>query len=403
MIKKIVVLVVDALGVGFMEDVVHSRPVDIGVNTLLNISKSAGPLNLPVLESMGLGNIAIANGLKAVGENAIACYGRNKLAHVGADTYMGHQEIMGSAIKPIKRQLMNEVGAKIRQELELRGFKVKYLLKDKPILEVDNCCVVADNVEGEVAMNINVTGALDLCTFEKAVKVGLAVRAAVEVSRVIVCCSNGFNMDDVKKHITISADGQYGVDTPGLGVYNKTYQVRHIGCGVDAAVQGPTLVKRVGKSVDFIGKTADIIDCEGARYYPVVDTEGVFNRINKSLDEIDEGLIYANIQETDLAGHAEDAPRWRNLLHTVDRNIGNLIKGLAKDDLLIICGDHGNDPAAGHSHHTREYTPLLVYRRGIKPVSLGDRETLADIGTTVCRLLGAEYPAYGHSFAKQIM
>ncbi len=72
-------------------------------------------------------------------------------------------------------------------------------------------------------------------------------------------------------------------------------------------------------------------------------------------------FICTNIQETDLAGHAEDVARYAERLQVVDRNLARLVEAMQPDDCLVVMADHGNDPTIGHSHHTREVVPVLVY------------------------------------------
>ncbi|MCW2762475.1 MAG: mutase, partial [Marmoricola sp.] len=108
------------------------------------------------------------------------------------------------------------------------------------------------------------------------------------------------------------------------------------------------------------------------------------------------------VQETDLAGHEQDVERYANLLHMVDDLLPHILEMLAPGDALFITGDHGNDPAIGHSQHTREYTPVIVYGPGISPVPLGVRTSLADIGATAADILGVLPLGSGTSFLKEI-
>ena len=71
---------------------------------------------------------------------------------------------------------------------------------------------------------------------------------------------------------------------------------------------------------------------------------------------------------------------------------------LSEEDILLVQADHGNDPDIGHSKHTRENVPLLVYRKGLHHVQLGVRSTMSDVGATVCDFFGVEAPENGSSF-----
>jgi phosphopentomutase len=101
-----------------------------------------------------------------------------------------------------------------------------------------------------------------------------------------------------------------------------------------------------------------------------------------------EGLCYVNLVDTDMIyGHRRDIPAYTRALNEFDVQLGELMQLLKDDDMLIITADHGCDPGSESTDHTREYTPLLVYGKQIRPIPLGTRTTFADIGKTVCELL----------------
>ena len=70
----------------------------------------------------------------------------------------------------------------------------------------------------------------------------------------------------------------------------------------------------------------------------------------------------------------------------------------------MLTADHGCDPGYGATtDHTREYVPLLVLGKQVKPVNLGTRASFADIAATVAELLGVELDTPGKSFAQEIL
>ena len=81
-----------------------------------------------------------------------------------------------------------------------------------------------------------------------------------------------------------------------------------------------------------------------------------------------------------------------------DEGIGRLLPLMEPEDVLVVMADHGNDPDIGHSRHTRECVPILVYQKGICGKKLGVRETLSDVGASVCSFLGAKAPQNGVPF-----
>ena len=82
-------------------------------------------------------------------------------------------------------------------------------------------------------------------------------------------------------------------------------------------------------------------------------------------DKKHQDVYKRQVQETDLAGHSQSAVAYREILETADRGIGAVLKEMEAEDILVVMADHGNDPNIGHSRHTRECVPLLIYTRGM--------------------------------------
>jgi len=399
--KRVLLLVIDSLGVGAMDDVLEVRPQDEGANTLLHLAEST-ELHIPNLERMGAGYLIDTPEIKKI-PNPIASFGSSNLAHFGADTYQGHQEIMGTKPKmPIKKPFSFYID-KVEKALIEKGYKVERPDPVHPYLLVNGLVTVADNLEADPGQNYNLTAPLDYITFEEELKIGYIVRENVEVGRVIVFGGKGITIQDILKAVEIKENGIVGIDAPKSGVYKSGYMVRHLGYGVNPNVQVPTLLKRAGYQVSLIGKMADVIECEGAEYLPMVETEKVIDLICDKLKAQKSGLIAANVQETDLAGHSQDPNRYADRLMTVDKSLPEVMSLLTDEDMFVITGDHGNDPTIGHSHHTRERALLLVFGKAFVPCNLGTRQTLSDIGATIADYMEVEKPENGTSFLKELM
>ena len=222
------------------------------------------------------------------------------------------------------------------------------------------------------------------------------------MGRVIVFGGKGVTIQDILNAVEIKENGIVGIDAPKSGVYKSGYMVRHLGYGVNPNVQVPTLLKKAGYTVSLIGKMADVIECQGAEYLPMVETEKVINLVCDKLKTQESGLIAANVQETDLAGHSQDPNRYADRLMTVDERLPEVMSLLKDEDMFVITGDHGNDPTIGHSHHTRERALLLVFGKTLVPCNLGTRQTLSDIGATIADYMEVEKPENGTSFLKEI-
>lgn len=396
--RRIVVLVLDGFGVGAMPDVGSE---DAGANTLRSVDETAGRLALPTMVSLGLGNLTTAAGLPAEPAPRSA-YGRCALAHPGADTYLGHQEIMGDGLEHVDLRLLSELQDQVTEALAAAGHSVEPLLPGRSPLVVDGCVLVADNIEARPRLNINVTGSLDDLDFDRLTRIGQVVRRVVPVPRVIVVASRGFGIQDIRQHVKERAPGQIGVDSPALGVYDEHYQVRHLGVDFDTEQQLPTRALKAGHQVVLLGKAADVVRCAGAEAQNLVGTSDVMAATRAALATMVSGLVVANVQETDLAGHDQDAQRYAAVLQKFDTLLPTVLEMLRDDDVLFITGDHGNDPTVGTSRHTREYTPVLAAGPRVRGVSLGTRATLADIGATAADLLDVGPTGGGISFAKEI-
>ena len=130
----------------------------------------------------------------------------------------------------------------------------------------------------------------------------------------------------------------------------------------------------------------------------LVDTKTILDVTTEQISLCDHGFICVNVQETDLAGHAQNPERYAEVLGIVDGYIGKIIRLLKEDDILVVTADHGNDPTIGHSQHTREYVPLLIYKQGVRAVDIGVRKTMADTAATAAEFFSVEKPEAGESY-----
>lgn len=189
----------------------------------------------------------------------------------------------------------------------------------------------------------------------------------------------------------------------GSGAYDNGFQVVHMGYGVDEKVQVPQKLYEVGVPTVLVGKVADIASNPyGVSWQNLVDSQRIMDITFNEFNTHPTAFICTNIQETDLAGHAEDVARYAERLQVVDRNLARLIEAMQPDDCLVVMADHGNDPTIGHSHHTREVVPVLVYQQGMVATQLGVLTTLSDVGATVCEFFRAPPPQNGRSFLSSL-
>jgi phosphopentomutase len=165
-------------------------------------------------------------------------------------------------------------------------------------------------------------------------------------------------------------------------------------------------IKAAGMDSIAVGKIHDIFAGYG-------DTEYVYNKSNANGMEHAahyaakdfRGLCFVNLVDFDmLYGHRRDIDGYANALTEFDAWLKEFLPTLGEEDLVMITADHGCDPAyTATTDHTREYVPLLVLGKAVKPVNMGTRVGFADIAATVTELLGVEYKTTGKSFAREIL
>lgn len=393
--KKVTLLVLDGFGIGAMEDCKDIKLEDVNANTYKNLRERV-PLSIPTLYDLGLGKI-----VDNVGEPK-AAYGKSNLAHHGADTFMGHQELMGSKPGVPNTQLMKDVGRKIKQALQDQGYKVESPIPESSILLVNNAVVVGDNLESQLGNIVNVVGDLNQLSFDDVSEIGKIVRSQVNTSRVIVFGNKQTDISTILSVVKEKQPGQWGVDSPKANVYGDGYQVLHLGYGANYEKQFAYMAEQNNIPVFRIGKTADVIYGNGYNN-PVVKTRDVLRTFCDQYKASKEDSVFlVNVQETDLAGHKEDCEWYKDVLEEADQFISKFIKELGEDDILIITADHGNDPTIGHSNHTREQTPILIVGAKVNAVSIGTRDTMADIAATMAGYMGISAPEFGESFLQEI-
>ena len=160
------------------------------------------------------------------------------------------------------------------------------------------------------------------------------------------------------------------------------------------------LISKSGKAVIAVGKINDIFAGQGITEY--VYTSGNPEGIERTLEYMDkdfEGLCFINLVDYDmLYGHRRDVDGYAKALTYFDGKLEQIMDRLKSDDILMITADHGCDPAyKATTDHTREYTPLIIYGKNVKPVNYGTRETFADIAATVLEYLGVNIETAGTS------
>lgn len=388
---KAIILILDGAGIGRQDEPGNPCPAD--ANTLANTGRVAS-LRLPVMESLGLGNIAALPGVPPV-SGPLASHGKCRLAYTGADSYLGHQEILGVTPPRAHLELLADTGDQIRKALEKAGHRTRPAVPWGHALLVDDAIVICDNLEASPGAAVNLLIPTAVTTFEEGIAVGQIVRQAVGNLRVIVCGGRHFTADEALQNMVKLDTAQVGVPTPSLALYDETYQVRHLGLPVDSHRQLPYAFAQHELPVGLFGKVSDLVtDAVDARS-STADTKEVMSLVLDHARSWADGLIVATVQETDLAGHQQDSERMARVLATVDAGLPPLLAALGADDVLAITADHGNDPTMLTSAHTRESVPLLWYQPCRAGTSLGIRSSLSDPAATIAALFRIQWSGEG--------
>ena len=387
--KRVFLFVLDSCGIGAMLD--SAEFGDVGVNTLRSCAGSE-KFSVPNMIASGLGNIdGVAYLPKAdAPKGAVA---RLTEASMGKDTTIGHWEIAGiispEPLPTYPEGFPQEV-LDAFSEVTGRGclcnlpYSGTDVIRDYGQEQLDTgkwiVYTSADSVFQVAAHEalIPLEELYDAC--HKARKI---LRGKHGVGRVI---ARPFVGDSVNGFKRTANRHDYSLEPPA-----KTM--------LDA-------IKAAGLDSIAVGKIHDIFAGFG-------DTEYVYNKSNANgMEHADRyaaqdfhGLCFVNLVDFDmLYGHRRDIDGYANALTEFDTWLGTFLEKLGEEDLVMITADHGCDPAyTATTDHTREYVPLLVLGKQVKPVNLGTRASFADIAATVTELLGVEYDTPGKSFAKEIL
>lgn len=387
--SRSVLIVIDSFGVGAMDDVPKVRPNDIGANTAWHLIEREN-LRLPNLEKLGVMN-AIGKETDIMKMNPNAAYARSKLMHFGADTFQGHQEIIGTRPKEPVMQAFSDNIDETEQDLKSHGYRAaRFCMEGNQALIVNDCIFIGDNMETDPGQVINVSGSFKYTDFDTVKDVGHIVRKHYQVSRIIALGGEDVELKQVLDSCITS--GRFiGLDTPETGVYAKGYLVQHIGYGVDTTKQVPHALHLKGIHTYLYGKAADIIANEYGTNFYGVDTAMLLDKLIEDLKTVKEdAFFFLNVQETDLAGHQCNPKEYARVLGVTDERLGTIMEVLGKEDLLVVMADHGNDPYSGHSLHTRENVPVLMKATGFDPGFYGLRDTMADVGQTIASFHGTK-------------
>ena len=153
-----------------------------------------------------------------------------------------------------------------------------------------------------------------------------------------------------------------------------------------------------------IGKINDIFNtCGITEAHKTVSNHHGMEVLTEVAKKDFNGLCFLNLVDFDaLYGHRRDPIGYKNCLEEFDTDLGEFLKLMTKDDLLIITADHGNDPTWKGTDHTREYVPVIIYNENLKGGDLGVKETFAVVGQTIAEIFNVKPQKIGESLLKEL-
>ena len=389
---KVILIVLDSVGIGAAPDA--AKYGDQGSATLPHMAGAVGGLKLPTLGKMGLGNIPalLPGGLPIRGvdpvANPVASYGAMQEVSEGKDTVTGHWEIAGLEIIPgfhifppappsfppdLVAAFERRTGRKAIGDKAASGTAIIEELGARHMKE--GCWIAYTSADSvfQIAAHEEV---IPLEELYRGCLVARELCDAYKVGRVIARPFAG-----------------------KPGAFKRTENRR------DYAFKPsePTVLERLvaaGVPVYAVGKIEDIYAHRGiTETLHTGNTRDSSELVARWTREKKKGLIIANFIDFDMVyGHRRDAAGYAHALEETDRWLGAYLPLLAKDDLLVLTADHGNDPTFRGTDHTREFVPLLAYQPGRAPLSLGIRRGFYDIAQSIASFFGIPALPRGSSF-----
>ena len=401
--KRAIILIMDSFGIGETEDA--GRFGDSGANTFGHIAEhcnrglagdSRGTLALPNLSRLGLLHAAEEScGQFPAGLDRdieiIGAYGHAAELSTGKDTPSGHWEMAGVPVlydwgyfTERENTFPPELLEKLIEQAELPGV-------------LGNCHASGTVIIEELGEEHMRTG--------KPI-----VYASADSVFQIACHEESFGLDRL---IALSQIARKLVDDYNIGrviarpfIGDDKDSFERTGNRRDFSVPppAPTVLDKLvdsGGEVISIGKIADIFAHQGiTQKLKANGNAALFDTTLTALESApDRSIVFTNFVDFDmLYGHRRDVAGYANALEYFDSRLPELLAVLGDGDLLIISADHGCDPTWPGTDHTREHIPVLVYGNGVKPGSLGRRETFADIGQSLAAYFDLSPMEYGSSF-----
>ena len=388
MIERVVVIILDACGIGELPDA-HLYG-DEGSNTIKNTAKAVGGLKLPNLERLGLGNIEQFSGVNPE-TKALGNYGKMAELSPGKDSTSGHWEIMGVVLKrpfpvypegfpaeiiePFEKTISSRIlGNKPASGTEIiKELGEEHLRTHNPIVYTSADSVFQIAAHEEI---IPVDRLYEMCIKARNILTGEHGVARV-IARPFVGKPGSFKRTERRKDFSLPPPEETVLD----------------------------ILKEQGIPVIGIGKIEDLFGGRGLTesIHTKNNPDGV-DKLVRAMKRFEKGLLFINLIDFDMLwGHRNNPQAFASGLEDFDQRLPDVLNLLSSEDLLIITADHGCDPTTPSTDHSREYVPLLVYGKPIRSnINLGIRKSFSDVGKTIAEIFKVSGTKNGESFWSEI-
>jgi phosphopentomutase len=375
------VIVLDAVGAGELPD--SAAFGDEGSDTLGNVARAVGGLDLPNLEALGLGNVEPLEGCPPQ-PGAPAVAGRLVPRSKGKDTTTGHWELMGvvtpHAMPTYAHGFPHDV---IDPFMHKTGRGV-----------LGNKAASGTEIIQELGEEHQRTGKWIVYTSADSVFQIAAHEETIPLEELYDACRAAREIL-TGKHAVGRVIARPFVGEPGS--YTRTAN-RHDFSLEPRRPNYLTLVREAGGTVHGVGKIHDIFaGCDVDVSHPTKSNVDGITTTERLLREVDDGdLVFVNLVETDMLwGHRNDPVNFHRCLQDFDRRLFDLLDALRPDDLFVLTSDHGCDPTTPSTDHSREHALLLAYVEGRNAAGRVHEGEFADVGATVSLWLSGKGPARG--------
>jgi len=386
-LKRAVIIILDGVGIGEAPDAVSYG--DGGSDTLGNVARACGGLDLPRLELLGLGNIRPLKGVRGRGD-AAGAWGTMRPASAGKDSTAGHWEIAGVHLarpfptfpsgfpRKVIERFSRETGRRVIANVVGSGTDVieRYGAEHR--------------ATGSWIVYTSADSVFQIAADEQVIPLDELYRAC-EIARKMLTPPNDVSRV-IARPFERTADG-----------YRRTTNRR------DYSLEPPSetlldAMSSAGIPRDGVGKVDDLFAGRSlTSRHTASNAEGIRD-IRDWLSTAESGFLFANLVDFDqLYGHRNDVAGFYGALREFDAALPSITSRLKEDDLLFITADHGNDPTTPSTDHARERVPLLAGGTRVVPRDLGERDTFSDLGATVAEWFGLSFRGRGQSFLSELV